>query len=229
MNGDGTGAQQLTPMDSLDYEPQVSPDGRFIVFTSERTGEWKIWRMNIDGSNSQLLTPVNGAAFGAVITPDGKDVLFQWIKDNKRVWGKVPLAGGEISEQPLISNSFMSISPDGKQVAYATRDETDNLRKVCIHPIDRGEPKTCLNISPIEFMIWAKDGQGLLYRSVESSPESNSTVWLQSLTGGEPKPFLSVKPDSVFKISQSADGKQTAVVRGKLLTDAVMLSKIEPH
>ena len=35
--------------------------------------------------------------------------------------------------------------------------------------------------------------------------------------------------DAVFNVSQSKDGRQTAVVSGKLLTDAVMLSKIEPN
>jgi hypothetical protein len=52
-----------------------------------------------------------------------------------------------------------------------------------------------------------------------------STVWIQPLTGGEPKQFLSVKPDRVSNLSQSADGKQTIFVRTKTMTDAVMLTK----
>jgi hypothetical protein len=54
-----------------------------------------------------------------------------------------------------------------------------------------------------------------------------STVWIQPLTGGEPKQFLSVKPDRVSNLSQSADGKQTIFVRTKTMTDAVMLTKIK--
>ncbi|HSK71032.1 MAG TPA: protein kinase, partial [Pyrinomonadaceae bacterium] len=225
MNGDGSEPQQLTPHDSSDSEPQVSPDGRFIVFTSERTGEKKIWRMNIDGSNAQLLTAVDGRTFGPIILPDGKTVVFRWNRQDKQVVGRVPLAEGEVTEQSFLGESYISFSPDGKQVAFVTND--GKHRKVCVRPIDATEPLTFFDISPINFLHWSQDGKGLLFRNIESFPESNSTVWLQPLTGSEPKPFLSVKPDSVFNISLSSDGRQTAVVRGKLLTDAVMLTKIQ--
>lgn len=226
MNGDGSNPQQLSPNSSYDFEPQVSPDGRYIVFTSERTGEKKVWRMNIDGSNPQLLTPVNSVTAGPVITPDGQTVLFSLWRDNKRVLGKVPLAGGTITEQPLFSDVYVSLSPDGKLVAYSYFDEQDKRYKVRVRPINNEEPSTTFNISPLNFLLWTVDGKGLLYRNLESNPESDSTVWLQPIEGGEPKPFLSTKPDGVFKISQSYDGKQVAVIRGRYISDAVMLTNI---
>jgi hypothetical protein len=93
--------------------------------------------------------------------------------------------------------------------------------------LEKQTSQNCFSISPLNFLIWTNDGQGLLYRNRELGNESGSTVWFRPLTGGVPKPFLSVKPDSVFYVSQSNDGKQTAVVSGNLLTDAVMLSKTE--
>ena len=51
-------------------------------------------------------------------------------------------------------------------------------------------------------------------------------LWIQPAEGGEPKQFLSVKPDRIANISQSADGKQMLIIRSKNLSDAVMLSKI---
>jgi dipeptidyl aminopeptidase/acylaminoacyl peptidase len=120
----------------------------------------------------------------------------------------------------------VSLSPDGRQIAYVTREKPDNERKVCVRLIVMDEPKICFNISPSDFLLWTMDGKGLLYRNTESIPDSSSTVWLQSVTGGEPEPFLSVKPDSVFNISQSGDGTRTAVVRGNFLTDAVILTKV---
>ena len=38
----------------------VSPDGRFIFFVSDRSGERKIWRMNADGSNQVMIGPEEG-------------------------------------------------------------------------------------------------------------------------------------------------------------------------
>jgi serine/threonine protein kinase len=228
MNGDGSGAQQLTPNDSFDHEPRVSPDGRFIVFTSRRTGETKIWRMNADGSGPQLLTPVAEAAYGPAVTPDGQTVLFQWAKENGRVLGRVPLAGGAITEQPLYSanTNLFALSPDGRQVAYVFYDDANRRYKVRVRPVERDEPSIVFNISPINFLLWTADGKNLLYREVEPSRASSSIVWLQPISGGEPKQFFNVKPDQIFNLSLSSDGKQILAVRGKLLTDAVMLTRI---
>ncbi|HEX8734316.1 MAG TPA: protein kinase, partial [Pyrinomonadaceae bacterium] len=210
MNGDGSGAQQLTPNDSSDYEPRVSPDGRFIIFTSRRTGETKIWRMNIDGSNPQLLTSVSGATYGPAITPDGQTVLFQWMRENRRILGRVPLAGGEITEQELYSpnTNLFAVSPDGKQVAHVLYDEANKRYRVRVRPIERDESLSVFDITPTNFLLWTPDGKGLLYRENEPSRASSSIVWLQPIAGGEPKQFLSVKPDQIFNLSLSNDGKQ---------------------
>lgn len=227
MNADGSGAQQLTPNDSFDYEPRVSPDNRYIVFTSQRGGDIKVWRMNIDGTNARLLTPVTGATFGPVITPDGKSVLFQWIKDTGRVMGKVPLAGGEISEQtPYHENTnLFAVSPDGSKVAHIFYDEPNKRYKIRVRPIETAEPSIVFDIFPVSFLIWSRDGKSLLYRNAEGRQPSHSTIWQQFISGGEPKPFLTLKPDYVFSLSLSNDGKQSALVRGRFETDAVMLTK----
>ncbi len=77
-----------------------------FTFPFRAHGRAKSLAKNIDGSNPQLLTPVNGVAFAPIVTPDGKTVLFRWFKENKRVLGKTPLFGGEITEQPLFSENL---------------------------------------------------------------------------------------------------------------------------
>jgi eukaryotic-like serine/threonine-protein kinase len=225
MNADGGDRQQLTPGGAFNLEPQVSPDGRFIVFTSDRTGENKIWRMNLDGSNPVQLTNVAGGAFAPVISPDSQTVWFQWNRNNKQVLAKVPLAGGEVTEQqPSFGDNLWALSPDGKQLASVFFDAADNQFKVRVRPLDAEQPSKIFNIAATNLLKWTADGKNLLYRSLEPNPEMLSTVWLQSLTGGAPRQFLSVKPDRVFNLSQSADGKQTLIVRTKISTGVVMLS-----
>lgn len=53
MDGDGSDPRQLTFGDELDYDPDVSPDGNRIAFTSDRD----VHVISIDGSDERNLTP----------------------------------------------------------------------------------------------------------------------------------------------------------------------------
>lgn len=48
--------KQLTVNSGYNNFPSVSPDGRFIVFNSDRSGVLCVWRIDIDGSNPKQLT-----------------------------------------------------------------------------------------------------------------------------------------------------------------------------
>ena len=71
MNQDGTGGKKLTSGPGRNGSPRVTPDGRYILFTSVRSGAPEIWRMEIDGSNPAQLTS-SGNAQMSDISPDGK-------------------------------------------------------------------------------------------------------------------------------------------------------------
>src|SRR3989442_3083454 len=57
-NADGTGERAIFPTASLDYNASFSPDGKWIVFTSERNGQRQadIYRVHPDGSGLERLT-----------------------------------------------------------------------------------------------------------------------------------------------------------------------------
>jgi len=61
MNSDGSAQRNLTrssapPRDDADDAPRLSPDGRTILFISERTGSAQIYVMNADGSGLKRVT-----------------------------------------------------------------------------------------------------------------------------------------------------------------------------
>lgn len=49
---------QLTHDEGRNERPSWAPDGRHLVFQSDRTGRWQIWTMLADGSGSRQLTNV---------------------------------------------------------------------------------------------------------------------------------------------------------------------------
>jgi TolB protein len=69
INVDGSGLQRLTSGNGSNEGPSWSPDGRFLVFSSTRTGVPQLYRMYDDGSGQQQLTFVEGGALSPVWSP----------------------------------------------------------------------------------------------------------------------------------------------------------------
>ena len=57
---DGAHMRNLTETPGNDGHPWYSRDGQWLVFESDRSGNWEIWRMRADGSAQQQLTEGKG-------------------------------------------------------------------------------------------------------------------------------------------------------------------------
>ena len=80
-NADGTGEHRLLPgSNNLDYDASFSPDGKWIVFTSERSGAGQgqadIWRVHPDGSGLERLTSDPSLEDAGVLSPDGAKLAY---------------------------------------------------------------------------------------------------------------------------------------------------------
>ena len=73
---EGAGAVPFLPHPSLDYNPSFSPDGRWILFTSERGGSADIYRAHLDGSGLERLTDAPAFDDQAALSPDGMTLAF---------------------------------------------------------------------------------------------------------------------------------------------------------
>src|SRR5258706_551880 len=52
------------------WRPRVTPDGRYIVFCSTRSGRQNVWRIDFDGGNPTRLTSGEGEGT-PYVSPDG--------------------------------------------------------------------------------------------------------------------------------------------------------------
>ncbi len=133
----GGEAKALTSGIEWDFQPRYSPDGKRIVFVSDRGGGDNLWVMNVDGSDPQAISDekehlVHNPAW----SPDG-----EWIAGKKSFTSTRSIAAGEIwlfhlggggglqlTERPhggrdQKNQAEPAFSPDGRYV-YFSQDTT---------------------------------------------------------------------------------------------------------
>jgi len=228
MDGDGQHRQQLSPEPVEDRMPNVSRDGKHIVFLSDRSGAWALWLMDIDGRNPRQLTMGLKGVWLPRFAPDGQSVFFEMEQGAKTILARIPIDGGEA--MAVVSDvriDLYDISPDGRQVAYSFLDDRLKPVRVVVQPIEGDGPVTYFDFAPRCFLLWTFDGKGLAYERVEPSHNMGSVICVQPLTGGPPKQLDNFYPDTIYSAEWSRDGSQLAFVRGRLSSDLVLLTRFK--
>jgi Tol biopolymer transport system component len=89
--------------------PNITADGRTMVFESNRSGGAEIWRANPDGSEPGQLTTC-GQNFQPNVSPDGKWVVYKSNCDGIGSLWRVPLTGGPPQRLTQKAFSWPSVS-----------------------------------------------------------------------------------------------------------------------
>jgi serine/threonine protein kinase len=221
-NADGTNQRQLTANAGLNALPYASPDGRYIFFTSTRTGSPHIWRMDIDGTNLKQITDGIAEIF-PVVTPDSKWVIFQNISD-LRLW-KAPVDGGQATQIMDKLASQAAISPDGKIVACRYREAELSPFQLALIDFATGNTMKTIDVPPTNSVLdWTTDGRSVLYIDTRGGV---SNIWSQPIDGGQPKQLTHFKSDLIFAFDLSKDGKQVALSRGTVSNDVVLIADVQ--
>jgi serine/threonine protein kinase len=220
MSPDGSNRKQLTVNAGINFQPAVSPDGRYIAYVSYREGAQSIWRSSIDGTNPVRLTGRGLESFPA-FSPDGKWVIYNSLESGKNTLWKVPVEGGESSKISDIFAAIPDVSPDGKLIAcYYWSEQIGQAVQAAIIPFEGGRPLKVFNIPPT-LLRWTPDGRALAY-SDEKGGVSN--IWVQPLDASPARQLTHFKTDLILSYAWSRDGKQLACSRGVVNNDVVLIS-----
>ena len=76
-DADGSNTELLIGGEGYDAEATVSPDGRYIVFTSTRSGDLELWRYELATGDLLQLTDELGYDGGAFFSPDSKKIVWR--------------------------------------------------------------------------------------------------------------------------------------------------------
>jgi Tol biopolymer transport system component len=223
MDADGTAQRPLTVDARDNSSPSVSPDGRYVVFVSDRTGNRSVWRIDIDGSNPKQLT--NGAsAQSPEITPDGQWVVYSDVESGKRPLWRVSIEGGIPVQLTDVTSRTPVISPDGKQIGFGFIDEQATPRRwrFTFVPLEGGPPAKVFDLPPWQIR-GAPDGRALTYVDTQNGV---SNIWALPLDGGAPRQLTNFTTDQIFAYAWSRDGKLLACARGSQNSDVVLITDL---
>jgi len=104
----------------------LSPDGKTVVFSSNISGRFNLWKVAVGGGAPTPLAKSDERQYGAVISPDGKWVVFQSDIGGNELYDlyAVPLAGGAVVNLTSTDDATEQgaiFSPDGGLIAYSRK------------------------------------------------------------------------------------------------------------
>jgi len=222
IGADGTANKQLTTDSYTEGLGCVSADGRFVVFSSNRSGNFNIWKLEVaTGEQSQL---TQGAELDSQPTcsPDGQWVLFKSLRQGNSTFWRVPISGGTPQQLWNKSSNWAAISPDGKLVAIRYFDDQANANKIAVIPFAGGEPLKILEVSGFRDigLGWTSDSRAITYADTRDNADN---IWSIPIDGGPARQITSFNTGLIFAFQGSQDGKQLAISRGSQIDDVILL------
>ena len=193
----------------------LSPDGKKIVFSAYKKGsrplEVSIWTVSVDGKDLTQVSKSPSQDRHPSWSPDGKFIAFSRYEPKANDEFEmnlylIPSEGGEIrkltSKPNRVAYASIDWSPDGKHIAYFSRDNTLNLL-----PAEGGEHRVLADVERVgghSNLSWSPDGKELAYTS-------SGRLLVVAVEGGEPREvetgFLKEGVQD-FHIDWSPDGKK---------------------
>lgn len=216
----GGAPKQLTAHAGFSEQPAVSPDGRYIVFLSNRNGQEHLWRIDIDGKHPLELT--HGASDSQPsFTTDGKSVVYRSHSTNGSNLFSISIDGGEPMRLTDKVSFDPNVSPDGKTIACAFRPEPTTT-KIAILAVNGGAPNFISDLPACYGRLrWMADGAGVAYAARQAGV---GNIWIQPLDGRAPFQLTHWNPGPIFSFDWSRDGKWLAYASGSLTSDVVLIN-----
>lgn len=226
INSDGANAHQITDgEDGMWVFPAATGDNQSISFLSSRSGTRQIWRIDAEGKNPSKMTDSGVAPVTGRILRDNSTVIYQ--KPTSMGGPKLfkQTADGQTIQLTEAETGAWAISPDEKLLAVETLDTNTRRLYVELRSLEDGKIIKTFNFSSVRQLTFTPDGKNLTYDTKSSDA---SQLMLQPLEGGEPQPLTDFQTDDIFSFAWSPDGTRLAMIRGRQLTDVVLIRANTP-
>ena len=180
--------KQLTNATKNDKHPRWSPDGKSILFESNRSGDNQLWVIDVGGGEARQLTTIATEATGGMWSPDSKRIAFisaVWPEYSDKSFKESDALNKKRKEEaeknPVKARVFTKLF-------YRHWDEwvEDKRQHLFVMPAEGGEPKditpgdrdanpTSDTFSIGDDFTFSPDGKYLLFTAPPERDEAWST------------------------------------------------------
>ena len=200
--------------DGADFDPEISPDGRWLTYASTRHAETSdIYRKQVDGRTMTRLTSDPAEDAMPSVSPDGRWITFASDRTgNWDVW-MMPAEGGPATQLTFESDDELhpSFCPEGDRIAYSRHNGHTGRWEIWSFEIARPGVRTyvCDGLFP----RWSPDPSrsSLLFQRARERGSRFYGVWTVEFTDGgasSPTEIVSATDAAIMHPAWSPDGRR---------------------
>lgn len=220
INADGTNNRKVTNgKDGIWIFPNATGNGQNISFISSRTGIKQAWRIDADGKNPAQMTESDRAVYNARILRDNSTVIYA-VQQVKGMYLFKKTADGQVAQLTDSDTGAFAISADEKLLAMEIVDKATGKTHTELRSLEDGKIIKNFDIVSRRQIRFTPDGKNIAYDAVYGDLQQ---IMIQPLDGGEPFPLTDFQSEDIFSFDWSQDGKRLAVIRGRQLSDVVII------
>ena len=219
-----TGAGAV-PIDDLFYTRATgggawSPDGKEIVFSSNFTGRFNLWKVSASGGWPIQLSQSDDRQGGAVWSPDGQWILYQSDRGGGEIYDlfAIPSGGGQavnLTKTDDISETSPRSSADGTQLAISYKKKTAPVTDVAVMDWNTRAVRNLTNETTPDHLwsghVWSPDGKAV-YATRINAGFTDASVYRIDAASGQKEELTRHEGQSRTSVSAiSPDGKTLLV------------------
>ncbi len=191
MRYDGTDLRQLTDDPARDRHPRWSPDGKRVLFYSNRSGNYEAWTIMPDGSGLTQMTRHSKEVLYPIWSPDGIRIVCTVFGENPILFdaAKPPEQTPATLVPANSPNAHLRVtswSPDGQKLAGFLSSGDGRFAGVAVYTLESHELRQVTKFG--SFPAWLSDSRRLLVN------DQTGMVWVDSETG-RTREILSMSPN----------------------------------